>query len=31
VLVDTGSDYTWIPEAILKKLGIREEKRDLTF
>lgn len=31
VLVDTGSEYTWIPEAVLKRLQIAEEKRDLTF
>ena len=30
LLVDTGSDYTWIPEAILKKIGAAEEKRDLA-
>ncbi len=31
VLVDTGSDYTWIPEAVLRKLGVTEEKRDVSF
>jgi len=31
LLVDTGSDYTWIPEATLKKIGVKEEKRDLNF
>ena len=31
VLVDTGSDYTWIPEPILRKIGVDEEKRDLAF
>jgi predicted aspartyl protease len=30
-LVDTGSDYTWIPETILSKIGVVEEKRDLGF
>lgn len=30
-LVDTGSEYTWIPEAVLKKLGIAAEKKDLAF
>lgn len=31
VLVDTGSDYTWLPETVLCKIGIAEEKRDLEF
>jgi len=31
LLVDTGSDYTWIPEPVLKKIGVVEEKRDLPF
>lgn len=31
LLVDTGSDYTWIPEVVLRKIGVTEEKRDLTF
>lgn len=31
LLVDTGSDYTWIPESTLQKIGVNEEKRDLTF
>ncbi len=31
VLVDTGSDYTWVPEAVLKRIGVAEEKRDLAF
>ena len=31
LLVDTGSDYTWIPEATLRKIGVGEEKRDLAF
>src|SRR5438105_2980066 len=30
-LVDTGSDYTWLPEAVLKKIGVTEQKRDLKF
>lgn len=30
-LVDTGSDYTWLPEAVLKRIGVACEKRDLTF
>ena len=28
-LVDTGSEYTWIPTAILEKIGIQREKKDL--
>lgn len=31
LLVDTGSEYTWIPEAVLEKIGIRREKKDLEF
>jgi len=31
LLVDTGSDYTWIPESVLRKVGVVEEKKDLTF
>lgn len=31
LLVDTGSDYTWIPESALKKIGVAEQKRDLEF
>ena len=31
LLVDTGSEYTWIPEKRLEQLGIEREKKDLTF
>lgn len=31
MLVDTGSDYTWLPDSALKKIGVVEEKRDLSF
>src|SRR6266478_5607526 len=31
VLVDTGSEYTWVPTTTLEKLGIRREKKDLAF
>ena len=31
LLVDTGSEYTWVPAPTLKKLGIRREKKDLPF
>jgi predicted aspartyl protease len=31
LLVDTGSEYTWIPEATLKSLDIRREKKDVAF
>ena len=30
-LVDTGSEYTWVPEKILQKIGVGIEKKDLTF
>lgn len=31
MLVDTGSEYTWVPEATLEHLGIAREKKDLEF
>ncbi len=31
LLVDTGSDYTWVPEGVLKRIGVTEQKRDLSF
>lgn len=31
ILVVTGSEYTWIPESTLHKLGIAREKKDLAF
>ena len=31
LLVDTGSECTWIPERILKGLGIKPEKKDVPF
>ena len=31
LLVDSGSEFTWIPEATLKRLGLRIAKRDLLF
>ena len=31
MLVDTGSEYTWVPSLILEKLGIEREKKDLAF
>lgn len=31
LLVDTGSDYTWIPAASLEKIGVQREKKDLAF
>ena len=30
-LVDTGSEFTWIPEAILKQAGVTVAKKDLAF
>ena len=29
-LVDTGSDYTWIAEAALRKIGVVPEKKDVA-
>jgi len=31
ILVDTGSEYTWIPESTLKRIGVDREKKDLAF
>lgn len=31
LLVDTGSEYTWVPETVLEKLGIQREKKDVEF
>jgi len=31
LLVDTGSEYTWIPGDLLEKIGVRREKKDLAF
>ena len=31
ILVDCGSEYTWVPEGTLEKLGIAREKKDLAF
>jgi len=31
LLVDTGSEYTWVPEETLNKLGVRREKKDVEF
>ncbi len=29
LLVDTGSDYTWVPATTLEKIGVRREKKDI--
>ncbi|MFH1918259.1 MAG: retroviral-like aspartic protease family protein [Planctomycetota bacterium] len=31
LLVDTGSEHTWIPAARLEKIGVRREKKDVQF
>jgi len=31
LLVDTGSEYTWVPQAKLEKIGVTREKKDLGF
>ena len=31
VLVDTGSEYTWVSGAMLEKIGIAREKKDIEF
>lgn len=30
-LVDTGSEYTWIPSSKLETIGVTREKKDLRF
>lgn len=30
-LVDTGSEYTWVPSQVLEAIGVKREKKDLTF
>jgi predicted aspartyl protease len=31
VLVDTGSEHTWIPASKLESIGVKREKKDLRF
>jgi predicted aspartyl protease len=31
VLVNTGSEYTWINSDLLAKIGVKKEKKDLQF
>lgn len=31
LLLDTGSEFTWVPESVLRELGIAPEKKDLVF
>ena len=31
LLVDTGSEYTWVRATTLEEIGIKREKKDLTF
>jgi predicted aspartyl protease len=31
LLVDTGSEYTWVAEKILESIGIKREKKDVQF
>lgn len=31
LLVDTGSEYTWISESTLERIGVKREKKDLLF
>ena len=31
LLVDTGSEHTWLPEPILDKIGVSREKKDVSF
>ena len=31
MLVDTGSEYTWVPTTTLERIGIGREKKDVQF
>ena len=31
MLVDTGSEYTWLPRDRLARIGVRREKKDVRF
>ena len=31
ILIDTGSEYTWILQATLDRIGVAQEKKDLAF
>lgn len=31
LLVDTGSEYTWVPAAKLEGIGVGREKKDVRF
>lgn len=31
ILVDTGSECSWVPEDVLERVGIAREKKDLVF
>jgi predicted aspartyl protease len=31
LLVDTGSELTWVPGRVLEQLGVAREKKDLSF
>lgn len=31
LLVDAGSEFTWIPQLLLKQIGVRVEKKDVAF
>src|SRR6185503_15583704 len=31
LLVDTGSDYTWVPATLLERIGVEREKKNLSF
>lgn len=31
LLVDTGSEHTWLPETTLDKIGVKREKKDISF
>ena len=31
LLVDTGSEHTWLPETLLEKIGVVRQKKDIAY
>src|SRR5437016_9023333 len=31
MLVDSGSEHTWVPAMVLESIGVERQKKDLTF
>jgi predicted aspartyl protease len=30
-MVDTGAEFTWVPETVLEQIGVKREKKDVEF